>query len=81
MAKSATYILKNTAQIRGFDPLFDGLDSDFGVLWEEHKHLVRGVVVVGYEDGQVSAVWVSLTAEDKGHVMMLLGQDLKSKMM
>lgn len=33
----------------------DGLDAHLGLLWEEHKHLVCGVVIVGHQHGEVCA--------------------------
>ena len=45
--------------------LLDGLDADFGIFGEEDKHLVSGVVIVGYQDGKVCAVWMTLTAREK----------------
>ena len=50
---------------RRCDLLFDGFDSDFSILWEEDKHLVRRIVVVSYQNGEVCSIWMPLTDERK----------------
>ena len=39
---------------------FDGLDPNFGIIREEDKHLVCGVVIVRYQNHQVTPEYVKL---------------------
>ena len=39
----------------------DGTDAHLGFLWEEHKHLVSGIVIVSHQDDQIGASRSPLT--------------------
>ena len=42
--------------------LFDGFYSNFGVLWEEDEHLIRGVVVMSNQNREIRPIRTTLAA-------------------
>ena len=41
--------------------LFDSLDANLGILRKEDKHLVCRIIIVGHQDGEVSAAGMTIT--------------------
>ena len=56
-------VLQEYSRVIGsvFDLLFDGFYSDLGVLWEENKHLICGVVVMGHQNREVRPIRSTFT--------------------